>query len=887
MGEIRSFKVLSKPAAACLMAGCLFIGSVNLPLLAANTAQAATAQQQAPQLVLQQESIVSSGVKQQSYLWTRTRNGKSYTAKVNVIIADLQNPNVKLDVMTGQNGQFTKKANVLQMSRETGAIAGINGDFFAMSAEGAPLGPQVTSGVLLATPTIEQTGMYAFGITKDNKPIIETFTFQGVVTAANGQSFPLAGMNRTYSWGADGSHSHANAIHMYTSAWGSTSRANDGATTPTEVLVVDNVVTEIAINSKIDAIPPENGYILRASGKGAEFIKANVKLGEPLLSDISLQPVNPNLTYSEDDLKMLIGGHTMLVIDGKASSYTRDVSGIGPNSDTARSAVGFTKDQRYVYLVAADHGNGSTGPRLSEFQQLLVQLGLWRAVNLDGGGSTTVVSRPLGEFEAKLINAPKDGSQRKIVNAIGIYATAAPSALKGLLPSGPALLWKGQTGTYTAKAYDTNYNPLDPATLQLQYKAGANSNALTVNPDGTVTGAAGGKGTVVVYKGDVKGTMEVQVLDQSSIMKLSVVPNVQPVQWKPGDSIKLQLKATLADGSTGTIPPEAVQWQLYGVTGTVIGDTLTFTGYQDNASEAMLVAHYDGYSTPIVIPVPQDQLLTDFTAIPWDVSAEKYPEALVTAELEVLKGWNDFLSLKYDFTAGDGSADLAAYAAFNGKDGIPVPADAEGFQLDVFGDEQGGWLRVEFADAKGTIQRATIAESVDWIGWKTIAVEVPDNAVSLKRIYVVSKKQLKGQILFDNLSLIYPGVKPSAKPVTVGLTVGSKDVTVSGKAQQLDQPPVVEGGRTLVPVRFVVDALGGIVGWSGEEQKVTVRKGGHYMDLWIGNPEVIVDGERIKTDAAPVLRNGRTMLPLRFVAERLGLDVIWDEATQSITIQER
>jgi len=878
MGNRETMKRLGKPVIASAIAGSLIFGTSIVPGVS-GWASAATAAQQ--QLTLQQESIVTAGVKQRSYVWTRTKNNQTVSTNVKVVVADLQNPNVKLDVMTGQDGQFTEKANVLQMAHYTGAVAGVNADYFDMAAaEPAPFGPQVAGGALMATPAVGLQGMYAFGITKQNKPIIETFASQGAVTAANGQTYALTGLNRVVG-------TIGNAIYMYDAAWGSAMRAKD-ATAHTEVLVVDGVVQSIFTGTRYPEEAPANGFILSAGGTGAEFIAKNVKVGDKLQAKSSLVPVNPNLTYTENDFKMLIGGHTILLIDGAAASFTRDVSGISGSGNTARTAVGFDKEGRYVYMVTADHAAGSVGPTLADFQKLLIQLGLWRAVNLDGGGSTTLVSRPLGEFDAVLANVPKDGTQRRVVNGLGVFSTAAPAALKDFIVDGPKLLWKGQTASYSAKAYDVNYNPLDPTKLAVPVQFKARGSNMLVDPStGVFTAAAGGTDTVVAYSGNIGEDLIVEIVDGKRIAKLEAVPSKAPGSWAVGDAIKLTLQATLDDGRVGTIPANLVKWSQYGATGPIAGDAFTFLGFQEGAKEAMLVARFDGFSTPLAVPVPQRSKLTDFTSVPWAIAPESYPAQAISDVRLSGSQENPWLSLAYDFSAGDGATDLAAYATFDGGAGIPIESGATAFSMDVYGDGQGGRLRAEFTDAAGTVQRKTLAESVDWTGWKTVSVQIEDfDPATLKRIYVLSKKQIKGSISIDNLSLTVRGAA-AANPVAVALTVGKKDVLVGGEAQQLDVAPVIDKERTFVPVRFVVDALGGHVDWDAAAKKVTIRKGGHFIELWVGQEELIADGARAVSDAPPMLRSGRTMLPLRFVSEQLGLNVVYDAATKSITISEK
>lgn len=890
-------KRLGKPVAASVLAGGLLLGGPVVPGLAdqiAGTAVAASAKAasttsattNAAALTMVREAIVTAGVRQRSYVWTRPSraNGQIISTNLNVIIADLHNPNVKLDVMTGVDGQLAEKANVLNMAKTTGAVAGVNADYFDMSiAEAATLGPQVGGGALMATPTQGLQGMYAFGITKQNKPIIETFASQGAVTAANGQTYALSGLNRVVS-------TIGNAIYMYDASWGSATRARDAAT-HTEVLVTGGVVQAIYAGSRYPEQIPAGSYILSAGGTGAEFVSKNVNVGDKLSAKSSLTPVNPNLTYTENDFKMLVGGHTMLVIDGVPAAYTRDVSSIQPNGNTSRTAVGFSKEQRYVYMVTADHAAGSVGPALPDFQKLLIELGVWRAVNLDGGGSTTAVARPLGDFEAQLVNVPKDGAMRRVVNGIGVFTTSAPAALKDFILNGPKLLWKGQSASYSVKAYDVNYNPLDPAKLAVPVQFKAREGNMKLDPATNVFQAvAGGADTVVAYSGNVNEEVTVEIIDRRLIQKLDVVPSKSPSAWTPGDNVKLTLKATLTDGRLGTIPAELVRWEHYGASGSIAGDLLTFGGFAEGTDTAMLVARFDGFSTPLAVPVPRvrEAMLADFDAVKAEAAAESYPENVAVANVKLLgRDVDKQLHLAYDFKAGDGETDLAAYATFGGAAGLPLAEGAVGFRLELFGDGQGGRLRAEFIDAAGTVRRVTLADKVDWVGWRAVSVDLQDfEARALKRLYMISKSPLAGEVVFDDLKAVYADAKPAEEtPLKVDLTVGKREVLVGGQPQKLDVAPLIEKDRTFVPVRFVVDALGGYVDWNAEEKKVTIRKGVHFIELWVGEPEMIADGERIASDAAPILRSSRTLLPLRFVTEQLGMTVDYDPATRDISIR--
>ncbi len=107
----------------------------------------------------------------------------------------------------------------------------------------------------------------------------------------------------------------------------------------------------------------------------------------------------------------------------------------------------------------------------------------------------------------------------------------------------------------------------------------------------------------------------------------------------------------------------------------------------------------------------------------------------------------------------------------------------------------------------------------------------------------------------------------------------------SVKVTGLDQSPVIINDRTFVPMRAVFEALGCQVGWEGDTKTVTVNKDGVEVTLVIGNSTMQVNKNgqvsSVALDAAPVIINGRTLLPLRAPAEAFGYSVEWDPETSS------
>ncbi len=120
----------------------------------------------------------------------------------------------------------------------------------------------------------------------------------------------------------------------------------------------------------------------------------------------------------------------------------------------------------------------------------------------------------------------------------------------------------------------------------------------------------------------------------------------------------------------------------------------------------------------------------------------------------------------------------------------------------------------------------------------------------------------------------------------------NKTCIVNGSMVTMDVAPTSVNGRTLIPVVYVANPLGAKVDWDGSTKKVTIVLKNTTLELWIGNATAKVNGADTPIDPAnaevkPIILSGRTMLPLRFVAEKLGCDVAWDAATKGITISEK
>ena len=124
--------------------------------------------------------------------------------------------------------------------------------------------------------------------------------------------------------------------------------------------------------------------------------------------------------------------------------------------------------------------------------------------------------------------------------------------------------------------------------------------------------------------------------------------------------------------------------------------------------------------------------------------------------------------------------------------------------------------------------------------------------------------------------------------IIIILQINNKYMTVNGVKKEIDPGrgtvPVIIKGRTLVPIRAIIEELGGTIDWDGNAKKVTIKFKTKKIELWIDKTIAKVDGTIKELDVAPQIINGRTMLPVRFVTEELGCIVDWNDKTKTITI---
>ncbi|GAB2497668.1 phosphodiester glycosidase family protein [Promicromonospora xylanilytica] len=376
------------------------------------------------------------------------------------LTVDLAEDAVSTDLLTA--GPVASGGPLSVAANRAGAVAGVNGEFFDIGNSNAALGGEVQGGVLRKSADIG--GRSHVGVSRDG--------ISQLVDLAVDASADLAGApHKVLSVNAaNGGGVPANGMVAFTPVWGESSR-NRGFTgvavdRVAEVVVVDGEVVSVDPSGPAGSGPiPEGGFALVGRDGAADALRA-LREGDPV-----------GLTYELADdiartMEFALGHGGTIVSDGKV------VDGL-TTSIAPRTALGFSDDGRTLVLATWDGpgGTGKGGVGVDKAARDLVRIGVDTAVNLDGGGSTTMVARALGEQDATVRNVPSDGHERSNPNGVGVFVAPGDGRLHDLLvepaPGGASAdgdvnVFPGLHRTLVAKGVDDHETPVevDPAAVR-------------------------------------------------------------------------------------------------------------------------------------------------------------------------------------------------------------------------------------------------------------------------------------------------------------------------------------------------------------------------------------------------------------------------------------
>ncbi len=454
------------------------------------------------------------------------------------IKADLSNENTTLELLTSSKGTDIIENMATLSATNPNTVAALNGDFFSVhkGVNGFSLGVEIKNGEIMQSPINPDTMAtvsYVDGIVTMGYPEFRIF-----LTAPNGESADVRHLNKHTTYYGD--------ILMYTSDF------NDGMSPAPGADVVEVVVSDGKVVEKRYGQPPveipEDGCVLVVAESSNPFFLKNISVDDEIEIEYHILP-----EFEEGQTSF--GGGAMLIKDGElVDEFSHVVSGRHP-----RSAIGTDESGEILYLVAVNgRQDNSRGLTMTELAELMLKLGCYNAVNLDGGGSTHMTASTVWNGNIHTVNTPTEN--RKVINAVGlVYKTEEqrkaeetekdeavdekenednnteeaeippvkdPDGL--LIAADKKAVFLGHPVNVTVAAYDENMRPVD---CEIDI-----SSAFGTVEDGIFIPEVSGWTTVEAMCGDVYASTEIYVVET-----VSGIDTQSHIRLDEGESTELDI----------------------------------------------------------------------------------------------------------------------------------------------------------------------------------------------------------------------------------------------------------------------------------------------------------------------------------------------------------
>ncbi|MDZ7340530.1 MAG: phosphodiester glycosidase family protein [candidate division KSB1 bacterium] len=629
---------------------------------------------------------------------------------IHILEVDLTNKWLQLETVKANDllaGYERTSSMAARNDREGHRIIGaINGDFYGTG--GVPVGAQVSSGVLLKTPANRSI----FAITDLKQPLIDIVAFRGTIISTNHTMLPIDGVNEVRE---------NNELIIYNKFFGSRTGTNYWGTEitalylPPAPLVNDTILVVAVAKDSILGITghgnnviPANGIVISGHGTAGTFLNDIIFVGDTLKLVLELPPLKKSITQ-------LIGGTPRLIRNGVASvEWQREGCGESFTYDRhPRTAIGFSQDSTRLYLFTVDgrQPGYSAGMSLFELADYMLKWQVYQGVNLDGGGSTTMVVR------GKVANSPSDaGGERSVANALMVVSTAATGsvAILRISPQKAFVLTENQLQLSVA-GFDEFYNPVKLATDSIVWSCDQRIGTITANGL-FISGGQQDSGYVYAAYGSARDSAKIYI---TSIASIQLLPN--PIVLKIGTSQSIEPETKDSYGNIIALPRTAYQWAVTGDIGTVSNDGI-FTATKQGQGQVQASYRSVTGATTVYVGISSTIIIDDFQSpANWTISGTRVNLAncAFTSDNSAFVSPPRSGKLDYSLTTGGTSA---LYLNCS----IPISGAPEAVGIHVYGDGQQHWLRGEFEDAdkeKFLVNFTEAAPGIDWTNtWRYLLV---------------------------------------------------------------------------------------------------------------------------------------------------------------------
>ncbi|TQR21352.1 phosphodiester glycosidase family protein [Psychrobacillus vulpis] len=628
----------------------------------------------------------------------------------------------------------SSQANSVPQNDSYHVVGGVNADYF--DKQGQPIDLMMIGGSIVSTPQTALNELAVLGITTNGKAIIGAPQVSMNLSVNGQQSYAINSVNRKRS---------ANHLVLYTRDFAPTTNTNDlgtevrvkvesGKLNGAETLigtVVDNVTGVGNATLNRDEI------VLSGHNFASQFLQT-VQVGDKIEIKTSFAPAEWN------DVKEAVSGRYHLVKNG--TIQTINVAGVAP-----RTAVGVRKDGSLFTAVIDGRTSVSKGLTLQNTAKLMKDLGANYAMTFDGGGSSTLVTRELGNNKVSVVNRPSDGYERSVSNTLLFVSKYKTGALYTIAPSSNVLeLFQGATYSNVSvpvKGIDQYMNPV------------------AVSGNGKVTSSvlvsSGGKQVVSAEPGTYAGVVTYDGKTTNLKIKVtntldSIVPSESYLQVQKGQTIQLSAKG-MKNGQAVLTDASAFSWSTNAGT---IQPNGKFTA-QNKDGIGTINVKYGSKSIiiPVIVGDVAPTILESFNKgiLNYEASGDRVNSVSVQ-EAKNDRDGTKAIKLVYDFMNTTGTS--GAYV--NAKTSLTISVPPKKIGMWVKGDGKGNWLRSQVTDSTGKIIQLDFSKNVDWTDWRFVETVVPTGLsyplkmdLPVRYMQTENAKKSNGEIIIDDIQAIY------------------------------------------------------------------------------------------------------------------------------------
>ncbi len=640
--------------------------------------------------------------------------------KANVISIDINDDFNKIGLLTSYSGD-RYLSSTYNMTKQNNAIAGINADFFAgRNGIGHAIGLAIDDGIVASSPTWlnnEENKYASFLIDEDNNVLYEYVSSRIKLEFLDDDyEISIRDINK-YS-------DDYSLASVFNRKFGEYSIGSSEELNLTEIVVDDDEIVEVRVNEEKCEIP-ENGYVVSILTSDAAPFKNYIKVGKSLKLEM-------NYTPNISKIKFAISGGAKLIDNGVIpEEFTHNINGRNP-----RTAIGTNKAESIIYLVTIDGRiKSSIGMTQQEEAEFLSSIGLYNAINLDGGGSTTMVAKRLGDTEISEINTPSEGTERRVTNGVGIFNDAPNSQKldKLVIEVRDTNILKDEERKVSVKGYNKYLQgvEIDEEDIEWDY------DGVEVKvEDGYIIGSTPGKTTLIAKIGKAKGELELNILE--SVNEIYVYPKEKYIN--PGESINYTVKAKDKNGNYAITMLNSYDLSIYeyyldNKLQNEIPENASFkdlTFYTDKAGVYILKISKGDCNTfaKVIVGSQNFVLVDDFEKE--DFTFDPYPDEVSgsteLSEIQAYEGKRSAL-LKYDFDVD--SKVRGAYIVFDEEKIIPQDATRLAFWVynDEYKDEQ---LKIKAIDANDDTRIIVVQDNILHDGWGEVEVDLSSYVLPLR-----------------------------------------------------------------------------------------------------------------------------------------------------------